>query len=49
MIEERGGKLYAFECKYSISYIKPPKDFINSYPGSDFTVINKDNYLDYLI
>lgn len=49
MIEERGGKLYAFECKYSISYIKPPKDFVNSYPGSDFNVINKDNYLDYLI
>jgi len=49
MIEERGGKLYAFEYKYSKSYIKPPKDFINSYPGSVFTVINKDNYLEYLI
>ncbi|MHB1276274.1 MAG: ATP-binding protein [Candidatus Humimicrobiaceae bacterium] len=49
MVEERGGKLYAFECKYSTNYIKPPKDFINSYPGSDFTVINKENYLDYLI
>lgn len=48
IIEEREGKLYAFECKYSKSYVKPPKDFINSYPGSDFTVINKDNYLDYL-
>jgi predicted AAA+ superfamily ATPase len=48
LIEEHGGKLYAFECKYSKNYIKPPNDFTNSYPGSDFSVINKDNYIDYL-
>jgi len=48
LIEERGGQLYAFECKYSKKNVKVPKDFINSYPGSDFSVINKDNYLDYL-
>jgi len=48
LIEEHGGKLYAFECKYSKKNVKAPKDFINSYPDSDFSVINKDNYLDYL-
>ncbi len=48
LIEERGGKLYAFECKYSKKKVKVPKDFINTYPGSDFSVINHDNYLDYL-
>ena len=48
LIEERGGKLYAFECKYSKKNVKAPKDFINSYPSSDFSVINNDNYLDYL-
>lgn len=48
LIEERGGKLYAFECKYSKKKVKVPKDFINTYPGSDFSVVNNDNYLDYL-
>lgn len=48
LVEERGGQLHTFECKYSKKNVKAPKDFINSYPGSDFSVINKDNYLDYL-
>ena len=48
LIEECGGKLYAFECKYSKKNIKAPKDFVSSYPNSNFSVINKDNYLDYL-
>lgn len=48
LIEERDGKLFAFECKYSKKDVKVPKDFINSYPGSEFFVINKDNYLDFL-
>lgn len=48
LIEEREGKLYAFECKYTKKDIKAPKDFIKSYPNSDFFVINKDNYLDFL-
>jgi len=48
LIEERDGKLFAFECKYSKKDVKVPKDFINSYPGSEFFVINKDTYLDFL-
>jgi predicted AAA+ superfamily ATPase len=48
LIEERGGKLYAFECKYSKKKVKVPKDFINNYPGSGFSVINNENYLDHL-
>ena len=46
--EERGEKLYAFECKYSKKKVKASKDFINTYPGSEFSVINQDDYLDYL-
>jgi uncharacterized protein len=49
LIEERDGKLFAFECKYSKKDVKVPKDFINSYPGSEFFVINKDTYLDFLL
>jgi len=48
LIEEREGKLYAFECKYSKKNVKVPKDFIATYPDSEFSVINNDNYLDYL-
>ncbi|MGM0365008.1 MAG: ATP-binding protein [Actinomycetota bacterium] len=48
LIEEREGKLFAFECKYSKKGVKVPRDFINTYPRSEFHVINGDNYLDYL-
>jgi predicted AAA+ superfamily ATPase len=48
LIEERDGKLFAFECKYSKKDVKVPIDFINSYPGSEFFVINNDTYLDFL-
>jgi len=48
LVEERGGKLYAFEFKYSKDNIHVPKDFIKSYPGSEFVVVNKNNYLEYL-
>jgi uncharacterized protein len=48
LIEERDGKLFAFECKYSKKDVKVPADFINSYPGSEFFIINKDTYLDFL-
>jgi len=48
LVEERDGKLFAFECKYSKKDVKVPRDFINSYPGSEFFIINKDTYLDFL-
>ena len=48
-IEEYGGKLFAFEFKWQLKKdIKPPKDFLSAYPGSDFTVISNDNYLQFL-
>ena len=49
LIEEREGKLFAFEFKYSKKDVKISKDFTKSYPEAEFNVINKDNYLDYLI
>jgi predicted AAA+ superfamily ATPase len=48
LIEEREGKLYAYECKYSKKRPGPPKDFMDNYPGSEFSVISRENYLDYL-
>lgn len=48
LVEEREGKLFAFECKYVKKGVKVPRDFINTYPYSEFHVITRDNYLDYL-
>ncbi len=44
-IEERGGKLYAYEFKWNKnSKGKIPKSFQNAYPDSETTIIHKDNY-----
>ena len=48
LIEEKGGKLFAFEFKYSKNNVKMPGEFAEAYPGSKFVVVDKDNYLDYL-
>lgn len=47
LIEESGGKLFAFECKYSKDNVKIPNDFKKAYPEAQFNIINRDNYLDY--
>lgn len=46
-IEERDGKLYGYEIKWS-KEAKPPKDWQVSYPGSEFRVISSDNYLEFI-
>lgn len=48
LIEERGGKLYAYEIKWSEKIIKPPKEWQVTYPNSEFQIINKENYLDFI-
>lgn len=48
-IEETGGTLSAFECKFSEkSSAKLPADFGNGYPGCEFYVVNRNNYWKYL-
>ncbi|MEA3355309.1 MAG: AAA family ATPase [Patescibacteria group bacterium] len=49
IVEEKKGRLYGFECKYTKKKIKAPRDFIKAYPNSKFKLINRDNYLDYLV
>ena len=49
LIEERNGKLFAFEFKYSPKNAKVPKAWRNAYPDSEFQVISKDNFLEFLI
>lgn len=48
LIEERQGKLFGFEFKYSKVKIKFPKEFLQTYPNSQIDVITRENYLDFV-
>lgn len=50
-IEESGGSLAAFECKYSGGRVGPAsrKRFLETYPGSSLTLVTKEDYLDTLL
>lgn len=47
-IEEREGKLFAFEFKWKKEKVSLPSDFITAYPSSEFLVISKENYLEFI-
>lgn len=49
LIEEKDGKLYAFEFKYKEGKSKMPKEFLKTYTKSSFKLINKENYIDFLL
>lgn len=50
LIEERGGKLIGYECKFSTKKeIKPPKEWLAAYNNAEYEVINRDNYLDFVV
>lgn len=47
LIEDRGGKLHAYEFKWSPKKaVSIPPLFDETYPGSDFQLIHQDNFLD---
>ncbi|HOY33396.1 MAG TPA: ATP-binding protein [Bacteroidales bacterium] len=47
-VEERAGKLFAFEIKYIKNKVKIPEAWKEAYPESEFSVISKENYLDFI-
>lgn len=49
IIKESNGVLQAIECKWHGNQIRIPKLWQESYPESSFDVINKENYLDFLL
>ena len=48
-VEERDGKLFGYEFKWGSKKIKPSKDWLSVYPESVFKLINRENYLDFVI
>ena len=49
MIEERDGKLYAYEFKWSGKSAKIPKAWSENYTDTEFQNINKENYLEWIV
>ncbi len=48
-IEERDGKLFAYEFKYGKAKVKEPKQWRNAYPDSEFKVVTPENFLEFLV
>jgi predicted AAA+ superfamily ATPase len=48
LVEERRGKLFGYEIKWTKSRTKAPKEWHNNYPGAEFEIINNENYLQYI-
>lgn len=49
LVEERGGKLFGYECKYSGAGGKNMKNWQSAYPGAEFIIISRGNYLDFIL
>jgi predicted AAA+ superfamily ATPase len=48
-VEERDGGLFGFECKWTTKKKdKPPKKWLESYPGATFELVTPDSYLDFV-
>ena len=48
-VEERDGKLYAFEFKWGQKKTTPPKLWQETYPDATYTVITPENYRDFVL
>ena len=48
LIEEREGKLFAYEFKWNEVKVKPPHKWTQAYQDSVFSVVNKKNYLEFV-
>ena len=48
LVEERGGKLYGIEIKWSSKKARPPHGWPTAYPNAEFTTINRENYLEFI-
>lgn len=48
-VEEGGGKLYGYEFSWGAKKNKPPKGWLENYPEAEYTAINRENFLDFII
>ena len=48
LIEEREGKLYAYDFKWKENKVKPPSGFIKNYANSSYEIISQENYFQWI-
>ncbi len=48
LVEERDGKIFAYEMKWGKTKAMPPKQWQVTYPGAVFESINRENYLNFI-
>jgi predicted AAA+ superfamily ATPase len=48
IVEERAGRLYAYECKWARPRVRVPESFLATYPGASFEVVTRENYRAYV-
>jgi predicted AAA+ superfamily ATPase len=48
LVEVENGSLQAFEFKWGSKMPAVPSQFISSYPDASYSVINRDNYLNFI-
>lgn len=48
LIELNNGQLQAIECKWKAAKAKKPVAFAKAYPEANFTVVDQDNYLEWI-
>jgi len=48
LLESHNGKLHAFECKWKNNNAKKPIAFGKAYPDASFTILDQENYLDWV-
>jgi len=49
MIEEEAGVLNGFEFKWGNKKVKPPQLWKETYPGSTYQIISKENFLEFVL
>lgn len=49
LVESFGQELNGYEIKWSDKPVRPPKDWARSYPEATFQVINRQNYLSFIL
>lgn len=48
-IEEKDGKITAYEYKWGAGQKKVPSEFASAYPDAEYSIVNRQNYLDYIL
>lgn len=49
LIEENNSRLQAFEFKWKNKFVKTPAAFAAAYPEKPFSVVNRENYLEFIL